>query len=63
MEQRGLNKAWLRRNGFNSNSVAWLKNNKDVKISTIDKLCKLLDVEPADILTFTNEITKTEEKK
>lgn len=55
LEKRGHNKAWLRKNGFSSNNVDWLTKNKDVKISTIDKLCNLLDCEPYDILTFTKD--------
>ena len=55
LEEKGHNKAWLRKNGLNANTVDWLKNNKDIKISTINKLCNLLDCEPADILTFTKD--------
>lgn len=60
LEEKGHNKAWLRKNGLNANTVDWLKNNKDIKISTINRLCNLLDCEPADILTFTKD--KGEEK-
>lgn len=60
LEEKGLNKAWLRKNGFNANNVDWLIKNKDVKISTIDKLCNLLDCQPQDILTFTKEKEKEE---
>lgn len=55
LEKRGHNKAWLRKNGLTSNAVDWLTKNKDVKMSTIDKLCNLLDCEPADILTYTRD--------
>ena len=55
LEEKGNNKAWLRKNGLNANTVDWLKNNKDIKISTINRLCNLLDCEPADILTFTKD--------
>lgn len=55
LKERGHNKAWLRKNGFNANTVDWLVKNKDIKISTINKLCDLLDCEPADILTFTKD--------
>lgn len=55
LEKKGYNKNWLRKNGFSSNNVDWLIKNKDVKISTIDKLCNLLDCEPCDILTFTKD--------
>ena len=55
LEEKGYNKAWLRKNGLSSNNVDWLVKNKDIKISTINKLCNLLDCEPADILTFTKD--------
>ncbi len=55
LEKQGKNKAWLRKNGINANVVDWLIKNKDVKLSTIDKICNLLNVEPADILTYTKE--------
>ena len=60
LEKKGHNKAWLRKNGFNANNVDWLVKNKDVKISTIDKLCNLLDCQPQDILTFTKDEVKEE---
>ncbi len=59
LETKGKNKAWLRKNGLTPTAVDWLIKNKDVKISTIDKLCNLLDCQPGDILTF----TKDEEEK
>lgn len=55
LERKGYNKAWLRKNGFNANNIDWLIKNKDVKVSTINKLCELLDCEPGDILTYTKE--------
>lgn len=59
LETKGKNKAWLRKNGLTPTAVDWLIKNKDVKVSTIDKLCNLLDCQPGDILTF----TKDEEEK
>ena len=55
LNDKGLNKAWLRKNGFNSNTVDQLIKNKDIKISTVNKLCNLLDCQPTDILTFTKD--------
>lgn len=59
LERKGLNKAYLRNNGINPRTVDKLIKNADVNISTIDKLCNLLDCQPGDILTF----TKDEEEK
>ncbi len=55
LETKNKNKAWLRKNGLTPTAVDWLIKNKDVKISTINKLCNLLDCEPADILTYTKD--------
>lgn len=63
LKNRGHNKAWLRKNGLTPTAVDWLIKNKDVKISTIDKLCNLLDCEPADILTFKKDILEGEAKE
>lgn len=53
LEKSGHNKNWLRNNGLTANSVDYLTKNKDVRISTIDKLCALLNCTPNDILTYT----------
>lgn len=55
LENKGLNKAWLRKNGFNANTVDQLTKNQSITINTLDKLCNILDIEPADILTFTKD--------
>ncbi len=61
LEEQGKNKAWLRKNGFNANTVDWLLKNKDIKMSTIDKICDLLQCEPCDILTYTPNKKEVEE--
>lgn len=53
LEKKSLNKFWLRNNGFNSNTVDYLIKNKDVRLSTINKLCNLLNCTPEDIITYT----------
>ena len=55
LERKGLNKAYLRNNGINPRTVDKLIKNADVNISTIDKLCNLLDCQPGDVLTFTKD--------
>lgn len=55
LQEKGLNKAWLRKNGLTPTAVDWLIKNKDVKISTINRLCNLLDCEPGDILSYTKD--------
>ena len=53
LESKGLNKAYLRKNGLTPKTVDYLIKNNDIKISTINKLCNLLDCTPNDILTYT----------
>ena len=64
LKEKGHNKAWLRKNGLTPKTVDYLIKNQDIKISTINKLCNLLDCEPVDILTFNKdpEDTGGEEK-
>ena len=53
LQEKGLNKNWLRNNGFPASTVDYLIKNKDVRISTINKLCNILDCKPEDIMTYT----------
>ncbi len=55
LEEKGYNKAWLRKNGLNANTVDQLTKNKSITINTLDKLCNLLNCEPQDILTYTKD--------
>ena len=58
LTEKGLNKAWLRNNGINAKTVDRMIHNKSISVMTINRLCLLLDCEPADIMTF----TKTKEE-
>ena len=55
LKEKGLNKAWLRKNGLTPKTVDYLIKNQEIKTGTINKLCNLLDCEPSDILTFTKD--------
>lgn len=59
LEKKGHNKAWLRKNGLTPKTVDYLIKNQDIKISTVNKLCNLLDCEPADIITFKKDPEET----
>lgn len=50
MEEKGLKKFDLRKNGFSPTIVNRLVKDGDVNISTIIKLCELLDCQPGDIV-------------
>lgn len=52
MEDRGLKKYWLRQNGINPKVVDALKNNRNVNVSTLLDLCRLLNCQPGDLLEY-----------
>lgn len=53
LEQRGLNKFYLRKNGINPTQLnKMLADGNRCGGETIDKLCKLLDCQPGDILEY-----------
>lgn len=55
LEKKHLNKNWLRNNGINPKTVDKFIKNEDVKLSTISKVCTLLNCTPSDILTYTSD--------
>lgn len=52
LENKGLNKRWLRLNGIHANSVDRLKNNGYVSTEIIERVCKLLDCQPGDVMEY-----------
>lgn len=50
MEEKRIKKVDLRKNGISPTIVNRLVKNGDVNISTIIKLCELLDCQPGDIV-------------
>lgn len=52
LEERSLKKYWLRQNGINPKVVDALKNNRNVNVSTIMDLCRLLNCQPGDIMEY-----------
>lgn len=52
MKKRGLKKYWLRQHGINPKVVDALKNNKNVNVSTILEICRLLNCQPGDLFEY-----------
>ena len=52
LENKGLKKYDLRKQGIHSVAIEKLKANKNVDVSTITKLCALLDCQPGDIMEY-----------
>lgn len=57
LEKRGIKKYHLRQKGIHAAVMDKLVKNKNVDISTIDNLCKLLDCQPGDIMEYIPEPT------
>lgn len=58
MEQRNISQYYLVNNSIVYRTMHQLRNNKNITAHTIEKLCRILDCTPNDILTFTNDDTK-----
>ena len=56
MDTKGINKHYLRLNGFNSKVVDRLVKQAHVNTLTIEKLCALLDCQPGDIMEYVPEV-------
>ncbi|MGN1412353.1 MAG: helix-turn-helix domain-containing protein [Oscillospiraceae bacterium] len=52
LEKKGINKSALRNYGFASRVSVKLSKGEDVSTNTINRLCKLLDCQPSDIMEY-----------
>ena len=55
MEQKGINKYYLRKNGIHAAVVDKLIKGRTVDTTTINNLCALLDCQPGDIMEYVAE--------
>lgn len=53
MEQRGVTQYQLLKQGIDNKTLDSLKKNKNITMITLEKLCKIIDCTPNDIVTFT----------
>lgn len=54
MKEKGISTYRLREDhGFNTKTIAKLRENGNVTTATLNKLCTILDCELSDIATFT----------
>lgn len=63
LEERNLNKYYLRKNGLNPKVVDALGKNKNVNVSTIMTLCELLHCQPGDLMEYVPDNPDAENKK
>lgn len=56
LKNKGLNTNILRQNKILSEScIQYLRSNKIIGISQLDKICKLLEMQPGDIIEYVKE--------
>lgn len=55
LDLKGKNKNWLRQNGILPNTVDRLIKNKSVSTEIIERVCKLLDCQPGDLMEFIDD--------
>lgn len=52
LDERGIKKSALRNYGFAPRIPSKLARSEDVSTDTINRLCKLLDCQPSDIMEY-----------
>lgn len=52
LKKRGLRMYFLRKSGMNPKVVDSLAKNKNVNVSSIMEVCKILDCQPGDIMEY-----------
>ncbi|MDE5620860.1 MAG: helix-turn-helix transcriptional regulator [Ruminococcus sp.] len=52
LKERSLKKYFFRQNGINPKVMDSLSKNKNVNVSSIMDLCKVLDCQPSDIMEY-----------
>jgi len=61
LEDKGCNRHWLRLNGIHPNTVDRLNKNGYVSTEIIERICKLLDCQPGDIMEYIPEAEQVKE--
>lgn len=55
MEDRGVSQYKLIKSGIDNKTLDSLKKSKNITVLTLEKLCRILDCTPNDIIKFTDE--------
>lgn len=53
MEKNGITQYKLLKSGIDNRTLDSLKNNRNITMLTLEKLCKIIGCEPNDIVKFT----------
>ncbi|RGB68609.1 XRE family transcriptional regulator [Absiella sp. AM54-8XD] len=57
MKIKGVSQYRLLKSGIDNRTLDTLKNNRNITLLTLEKLCNILDCTPNDIVTFVNDIS------
>ena len=55
MEEKGVTQYQLLKSGIDNKTLDSLKKNKNITLVTLEKLCRILECEPNDIVKFNHE--------
>ena len=56
MKQKGITQYKLLKMGIDNRTLDSLKNNRNITLLTLEKLCNILDCTPNDIVVFDKEV-------
>lgn len=54
MKKQNVSQYQLLKNGIDNKTLDGLKKNRNITLTTLEKLCRILNCEPNDIVTFTD---------
>lgn len=54
MEEKGVTQYQLLKNGIDNKTLDSLKKNKNITLVTLEKLCRILECKPNDVVKFTD---------
>ena len=52
LQKKGISQYYLLQNGLDNKTLDSLKKGKNITLLTLEKLCKLIDCTPNDIIEF-----------
>ena len=55
MKQKGITQYAIIQAGVDRRTLDWLKKNKNITMLTLEKLCKILNCTPNDVIRFIDE--------
>lgn len=62
LKKRGISQyKFIKDNNFSHGLLSRMRHNQDIKLSTVEYICKILECEPSEIFTFINDETDNNE--